>query len=77
MENFRELAEEGCSVLVITHDVDLALQTADRIAVFYEGSVVEVAAAENFGGDGKGLHHPYSKAFLRALPQNAFDGAVV
>ena len=72
MENFRELAKEGCGALVITHDVDLALQTADKIAVFYEGSVVETAAAEDFCGDGEKLLHPYSKAFLRALPQNDF-----
>ncbi|EOS22849.1 hypothetical protein C806_03470 [Lachnospiraceae bacterium 3-1] len=72
MKNFRELAGEGCGVLVITHDVDLALQMADRIAVFYEGSVVEAAPAEAFSGDGKRLYHPYSKAFLRALPQNDF-----
>lgn len=74
MENFQELAETGCGVLVITHDVDLALQTADKIAVFYGGSVVEVASAEDFCGDGERLHHPYSKAFLRALPQNEFSG---
>ena len=72
MKNIRELAGEGCGVLVITHDVDLALQMADRIAVFYEGSVVEAAPAEAFSGDGKRLYHPYSKAFLRALPQNDF-----
>lgn len=72
MENFRELAEGGCGVLLITHDIDLAFQAASRIAVIYAGSVMEVAPAEDFSGDGAALRHPYSKAFLQALPQNGF-----
>ncbi len=72
MEHFRELAKEGCAVLLITHDIDLALQAAGRIAVFYAGSVVEIAPAGDFSGAGEALRHPYSKAFLQALPQNGF-----
>lgn len=72
MENFRELAEEGCGVLLITHDIDLAFQVAGRIAVIYAGSVMEIAPAGDFSGDGIALRHPYSKAFLQALPQNGF-----
>lgn len=72
MENFRELAAEGCGVLLITHDIDLAFQAAGRIAVLYAGSVMEIAPADDFSGDGSALRHPYSKAFLQALPQNGF-----
>ena len=72
LQNFRELADEGCGVLLITHDIDLALQAADRIAVFYAGSVLEIAPVEDFAGRGENLRHPYSKAFLQALPQNEF-----
>lgn len=72
MENFRELAAEGCGVLLITHDIDLAFQVAARIAVLYAGSVMEIAPADDFSGDGSALRHPYSKAFLQALPQNGF-----
>ena len=32
---FRELADEGKAVILITHDIDLAFHIADRIAVFY------------------------------------------
>lgn len=38
LNNFREIADSGCGVLLITHDVDLALNVADRIAVFYSGT---------------------------------------
>lgn len=73
IQNFRELAEEGCGVLLITHDIDLAMELADRIAVFYGGTILEIAPVEDFSAEGKNLRHPYSKAFLKALPQNEFQ----
>ena len=69
---FRELADSGKSVLLITHDVDLALNVADRIAVFYAGTTLEVAPAKDFSGEGEKLRHPYTKAFYAALPQTHF-----
>lgn len=72
MKTFRELADQGCGVLLITHDIDLALQAADRIAVFYAGTTVEVCPASDFEKGKGALRHPYSKAFLDALPQNEF-----
>ena len=35
------MADQGVGVFVITHDLELALQTADRILIFYEGTVAE------------------------------------
>lgn len=72
LRNFRELADQGCGVLLITHDIDLALNVADRIAVFYAGTTVEICPAADFMGDGEALRHPYSRAFIEALPQNGF-----
>lgn len=69
---FRELADEGCAVLLITHDIDLALDAANRIAVFYAGTIVEIAPAEDFCKGKQALRHPYSRAFIDALPQNDF-----
>ena len=34
MGHFREMADQGVGVFVITHDLELALQTADRILIF-------------------------------------------
>lgn len=72
LENFREFADNGCAVMLITHDIESALTIADKIAVFYAGTTVEIAPVENFDGDGEALRHPYSKALWRALPQNEF-----
>lgn len=73
LNTFKELANEGCAVLLITHDIEAALQTADRVAVFYAGTTVEIASAADFTGRGERLRHPYSKALWQALPQNGFE----
>lgn len=72
LNNLRELADNGCGVMLITHDIESALTIADKIAVFYAGTTVEVAPVEDFAGNGEALRHPYSKALWRALPQNEF-----
>ena len=71
MEHFRELADLGAGVLLITHDLELAVETADRIAVFYAGSTIEEAAAGAFRSC-ETLYHPYSRALWRAMPGNGF-----
>lgn len=72
MHHFRALADQGAGVLLITHDLEQALEVADRIAVFYAGMTVEDAAAADFQSEGT-LRHPYSRALWRALPQNGFQ----
>ncbi|MDQ9838843.1 ABC transporter ATP-binding protein, partial [Acinetobacter baumannii] len=71
MEDFRKFADEGKGVLLITHDIELALEVADRIAVFYAGTTVEEALVSDFASE-ETLRHPYTKALWRALPQNGF-----
>ncbi|EGO65227.1 ABC transporter ATP-binding protein [Acetonema longum] len=73
LQDFREFADQGKGVLLITHDIDLALHVADRISIFHSGTVIETAQREEFSGDGEGLKHPYSRALFRALPQNGFQ----
>lgn len=70
---FRELADEGRGIILITHDIDLAYHFADKIAVFYAGTTLEVTPAKDFETGDRALRHPYSKALWRALPQNFFE----
>ena len=72
LKMFRELADEGKAVILITHDIDLAFEFADRVAVFYAGTTVETAPASDFRTGPQTLRHPYSKALWNALPQNGF-----
>lgn len=72
LKMFRKIANEGKAVILITHDIDLAFEFADRVAVFYAGTTVETAPASDFKKGPDALRHPYSKALWRALPQNGF-----
>lgn len=72
MARFKALADQGAAILLITHDLDLALRYADRISVFYAGTTVETAKASDFREEDL-LRHPYSKALWRAMPQNKFE----
>ncbi|MGX1667991.1 dipeptide ABC transporter ATP-binding protein [Streptomyces sp. NPDC055400] len=58
----RELADKiGCSILMITHDLGVAGQIADRIAVMYAGRVAEVGPAERVLREPR---HPYTMGLL-------------
>ena len=70
---FTELRDQGASIILITHDILAALHIADRIAIFYAGSTLEVANREDFAGQGENLRHPYTQALWNALPENGFS----
>ena len=67
MGHFREMADDGAGVLLITHDLELALLTADRVVVLYGGRVIEETDAAAFQNE-ENLKHPYTKALLSAIP---------
>lgn len=66
MELILELKEEmGMSVLLITHDMGLVAQMADRVLVMYAGQMIEQAPVlELFDHPA----HPYTRALLRSVP---------
>ena len=72
MKHFRQLADEGHSVLLITHDIDVALAVADRLCVFYKGRSIDILDAKTFIEGGDAIKHPYTRALWEALPQNGF-----
>lgn len=66
MDDFRAFADEGGGVLLITHDIELALRVADRVAVFKDGTVVEETDVASFASP-ELLMHPFSKELWHAL----------
>lgn len=66
--HFRELADEGAAVLLITHDLELALEVADRVSVFYQGESVEEITPEEFRRP-ETLRHPFTRALWQAMQE--------
>jgi peptide/nickel transport system ATP-binding protein len=68
VELFTEIKKEyGKTMLLITHDLDLALEVCDRIAVMYAGEIVELDWASKVLSTPL---HPYTKGLVRAQPRN-------
>ncbi len=55
----------GMSVLLITHDLGVVAETADRLAVMYAGQIVETARVGDFFS---APAHPYSRRLMDSLP---------
>jgi len=55
--------EIGCSIVFITHDLGVAAQISDRIAVLYAGRIAEVGPAADVLG---APAHPYTRGLLRS-----------
>jgi peptide/nickel transport system ATP-binding protein len=58
-------ASTGMSILLITHDLGVVSEVADRVAVMYAGEIVETAPAQRFF---VAPAHPYSRKLFEALP---------
>jgi len=59
-------AERGLSILLITHDMGIAAQMADRVVVMYAGALAEVAPVTAFFAR---PGHPYSLGLVQAVPR--------
>ncbi len=58
-------ARFGLAMLFISHDLAVVSQVADRVAVMYAGSIVELGSKEQIFGNPA---HPYTQGLLRAVP---------
>ncbi|CAM5281467.1 ABC transporter ATP-binding protein OS=Streptomyces alboniger OX=132473 GN=CP975_26315 PE=4 SV=1 [Streptomyces alboniger] len=66
--------ELGLSALVVTHDLGLAWNIADRVAVMYLGRIVETGEVEQVL---TAPRHPYTQALLSVLPEAPGDPVVL
>jgi dipeptide transport system ATP-binding protein len=60
--------ERGMALILITHDMGVVAETAQRVVVQYAGQQVEAQKVEGLFADPM---HPYTHALLRALPERA------
>jgi oligopeptide/dipeptide ABC transporter ATP-binding protein len=71
VDQLREIRDEfGVTILMITHNIALVAEIADRVAVMYAGRVVEVGSVE------KVFHeplHPYTRGLMKSVPSILLD----
>ena len=67
LELLEQLQEDlSMAILLITHDLGVIAETADRIAVMYAGKIVEYASTEKLFGNPS---HPYSEGLMHSIPR--------
>ncbi|MHB1294646.1 MAG: ABC transporter ATP-binding protein [Anaerolineae bacterium] len=71
LDQLREIRDEfGVSILLITHNIALVAEVADRVAVMYAGQMAEIGTVyEVFDNP----LHPYTQALLKAVPNIRLD----
>ncbi len=73
LELLREIQRDtGMSILLITHDLGIVNELADRVAVMYAARFVEEGSRETVLGAAR---HPYTQGLLRSMPALAQRGA--
>jgi peptide/nickel transport system ATP-binding protein len=67
LDLLKDLQEEtGSGIILITHDLGVVAEMADKVAVMYAGQFVEVASAKELFDNPK---HPYTRSLLQSIPQ--------
>jgi peptide/nickel transport system ATP-binding protein len=60
--------ERGTAVMLITHDMGVIAETADRVAVMYAGRIAEIGPVRDVV---QRPHHPYTRGLMGAIPSAA------
>ncbi len=73
LDLLKELQKEfGLTILLITHNIGVVAEVADRIAVMYAAKLMEVGEVTDVFAHPK---HPYTQGLLRSVPNIKLDGA--
>ncbi|MDT8441986.1 MAG: ABC transporter ATP-binding protein [Desulfuromonadales bacterium] len=59
-------AQRGMATLLISHDLGIVAENADRVAIMYAGVIVEAAPVKELYAD---PHHPYTRGLLGCIPK--------
>ena len=62
--------EHGTAVMLVTHDMGVIAETADRVAVMYSGRIAEIGPVQDVI---KGAHHPYTHGLMGSIPKIGHD----
>ena len=62
----KKLKKEGMTIMLITHDLAIISEIADKIGIMYAGEIIEFGSAEQIYKEPK---HPYTQALIAAIPR--------
>jgi peptide/nickel transport system ATP-binding protein len=62
----KKLKKEGMTIMLITHDLAIISEIAEKIGIMYAGEIVEFGSAEQIYNEPK---HPYTQALISAIPR--------
>lgn len=66
LELLKKMCRElGAAVILVTHDMGVIAETADRVAVMYSGRIVEIGPVGKVIRD---PHHPYTAGLMQSIP---------
>ena len=79
LSDFKKVAEQGCAVLLITHDIGAAIEVADEITIFKGGHKVDHLNVNKQISLEEQLKscHPFTRALYEAMPIRTFNGGIV
>lgn len=67
LDLLKDLQEEtGAGIILITHDLGVVAEVADRVAVMYAGQIIEMASVQELFNNPK---HPYTRSLFNSIPQ--------
>jgi peptide/nickel transport system ATP-binding protein len=73
LDLLRELRQEfGLTILLITHNIGVVAEVADRVAVMYAARLVEIGDVRSIFADPK---HPYTRGLLKSVPNIQLNDA--
>ncbi len=71
VDQLREIRDEfGITILLITHNIALVAEIADRVAVMYAGRIAEIGSVENVFHEPL---HPYTRGLMKSVPSISVD----
>lgn len=66
MNLLKRLKKEGMSIMLITHDLAIISEVAEKIGIIYAGELVEFNTSEEIYNNAK---HPYTQALINSIPR--------
>jgi peptide/nickel transport system ATP-binding protein len=70
----KQLKKEGMTIMLITHDLSIISEIADKVGIMYAGEIIEFGSAEQVYSKPK---HPYTQALIAAIPRLRGDKKIM